>query len=111
MMPPSSTGRKQAILSQKFDHQTVEQPGLLDLAGVSSTRQHFQFAVLDPLLERKRILVGAVLTASQNDRGAGDLGLVILRVRRRMRLELMDDRVEVAKSVSLCEHVGKESRE
>src|SRR3954452_23320339 len=99
---------KQSVLGQEIDHVAVEQPGLLDLTGVSSPRQHLQLAVLDPLLKREGMLVGVVLAAGQDDRRAGDLRLVIFRVRRRMRLELMDDRIEVAGSVSLREHVGKE---
>ena len=102
---------KQAVLSQEIDHVAVEQPGLLDLAGVSSPRQHLQFAVLDPLLKRKGLRVGGVLAAGQDDRRAGDLRLMILRVRRRMRLELMDDRVDVAEFVALAEHVGEERRQ
>jgi len=55
--------------------------------------------------------VGVVFAAGQDDRRAGDLRLVILRVRRRVGLELMDDRVDVAKLIALAEHIGKEGSE
>src|SRR3954469_20001309 len=106
--PRSTARRKQSVPGEKIDHVAVEQPGLLDLAGMSSPRQHLQFAVLDPLLEREGVLVGVVLAAGQNDRRAGDLRLVILRVGPRLGLELMDNRVDVAKLIALAEHVGKE---
>src|SRR5690349_22881826 len=109
---PRSTARwKQSLPAQEIDHVAVEQPGLLDLAGVSSPRQHLQFAVLDPLLERKGVLMGVVLAAGQDDRRAGDLRLVVLWVGRRVGLELMDDRVDIAELVALAEHVGEERRE
>src|SRR3954470_12716787 len=97
---PRSTARwKQSVPGQEIDHVAVEQPGLLDLTGVSSPRQHLQFAILDALLEREGLRVGVVLAAGQDDRGAGDPRLLVLRVRRCMRLELMDDRVDVAELV------------
>ena len=47
----------QAFAGQELEHHLVEQPRLLDLAGVSRAGQHTQFATGDPLLEwRMRVV-------------------------------------------------------
>src|SRR5438128_2419381 len=86
---------KQAVPGQERDHELVEQPGLLDLAGMSSPRQHLHLAVGNARLQRERALMRAVLAAAENDRRAGDAVMVILGIALRVRLELMDDRLQV----------------
>ena len=65
------------MLGEKFDHEAIEKPGLLHLAGVAGARQNFQLAIGYARLERECALMAAVLAAGENDRRAGD-ALVIL---------------------------------
>ena len=69
--------REQAVLGEKFDHEAIEQPGLLDLAGVAGSWQNLQLAIGYARHEREGALMAAVLAAGENDRRAGD-ALVIL---------------------------------
>ena len=57
---------------QEFDHKAVEQPRLLDLAGVPCAWQCFQFAFRYALLQGKSALMAIVLAAGQNNCRAGD---------------------------------------
>ena len=60
------------MCGQKFDHKAIEQPRLLDLAGVSRAWQGSQFAFRYALLQGESALMAIVLTASQNNCRAGD---------------------------------------
>src|SRR5262249_20197462 len=92
----STARREQAVLGQKLDHQAIEQPGLLDLAGMSSPGQDVELAARNARLQSKRALMGRVLAAAEDDGGAGDAGLVVRGIRLRVRLELADDGCEIA---------------
>ena len=93
---------------QEIDHVAIEQPGLLDLAGVSRARKNLQLAVLDAILQRKRRFLWMLssLPVRMID-GHVIARLVILGIDRRMRLELMDDRVDVAEPIALVNMSAK----
>ena len=57
---------------QKFNHKAIEQPRLLDLAGVSRAWQGFQFAFRYALLQGESALMAIVFAAGQNNCRAGD---------------------------------------
>src|SRR5262245_16147326 len=95
--------REQAVLLQKLQHEAIEQPGLLDLTGVAGAVQDLHLAVRDTILERKRGLVGAVLAAGQNDRRAGNTRMMVLGIRALMRVELVDDRLDVGVRIAFGE--------
>src|SRR5262245_32331919 len=109
-LPRSGLRREPAVPGEKFDHQPVEQPGLLDLAGMSGSRQHLHFAAGNARLEREGALMGGILATAENDSRAADPRLMIFGVRLRMRLELTDDRRQIAVRVALGEQVGEEAR-
>src|SRR5215510_14859314 len=77
---------------------------------MSGSRQYLHLAAGNARLQRKRALVRAVLAAAEDDGRARDPGLVIVAVALRMRLELMNDRRQVAVRIALGEHVSKELR-
>ena len=51
--------------------------------------------IRNPRLQGERALMGGVLAAAEDDGRAGDPCLVILGIRLRVRLELMDDRLQI----------------
>ena len=60
------------MLLEKLDHVAIEQPGLLDLAGVAGAVEDFHLAAGNARLQGCGARMRAVLAAGQNDRGAGD---------------------------------------
>src|SRR5688572_32811717 len=56
-------GRKQLVLLQEFDHVLIEEPRLLELAGVSGPVQGLHLAAGDELLELEGAWMGAVFAA------------------------------------------------
>ena len=73
---------KQVMLGEKFDHEAIEQPRLLDLAGMAGSRQRFQFTIGYELLKGKGALVGVVFATAENNHRAGDAFMMALGVRR-----------------------------
>src|SRR5215470_10995592 len=52
-LAPACGPWEQAVGGQKFDHVAVEQPRLLDLAGMAGAVEHLQLAAGDALLQRE----------------------------------------------------------
>src|SRR5712672_1543420 len=59
---------KKVVLGEKFDHEAIEKPGLLDLTGVAGAGQSLQLAIGYACLQRESTLMAVVLAAGQNDR-------------------------------------------
>src|SRR5215470_3669373 len=60
----SSIGRrKQPVLAQELDHEAIEQPGLLDLAGMAGAMQDPHLAAGNARLQGERALMRAILAA------------------------------------------------
>ncbi len=60
---------EQAVPGEKFDHEAIEEPGLLHLAGMAGSGQSLQLAIGYTRLERKGALMAAVLAAGQDYSG------------------------------------------
>src|SRR4051794_27163908 len=72
--------RKQAVPGKKLDHEPIEQPGLLDLAGVARAIENFHFTFGDARLQAEGGLMGAVLAPAEDDGRAFDARMVIRSV-------------------------------
>lgn len=99
------------MFGKKFDHEAIKKPGLLYLAGVAGPRQGPQFAIGFARLERKGVLMGAVLASGQNDRGAGDALMMAVTVGLPESFELVDDRLHIGELVAFGEKVREEMRQ
>src|SRR6516165_5665816 len=77
---------------------------------MSSPGQDLELTTGNARLQRKRVLMGRVLAAAEDDGGAGDAGLVVRSIRLRVRLELADDGCEIAMTIALGKDVRKEAR-
>jgi hypothetical protein len=102
---------EKVVLGEKFDHEAIEKPGLLDLTGVAGAGQSLQLAIGYACLQRESTLMAVVLAAGQNDRRTGDTLMMAVRIRLRQRFELMDDRFNVGVFVAFGEKVRKEVRQ
>lgn len=96
--------------NEKFDHKAIEQPRLLDLAGVPRAWQGFQFAFRYALLQCESALMAIVLTAGQNNCRAGNALEESIGVGLGQCFELMDDGLHIGVSVAFGEEVGKKVR-
>src|SRR6516165_10634503 len=77
---------------------------------MSSPGKDLQLATGNARLQRKRVLMGRLLAAAEDDRRADDAGLGVRGIRLRMRLELADDGCEIAMTIALGKDVRKEAR-
>jgi hypothetical protein len=102
---------EKVVLGEKFDHEAIEKPGLLDLTGMAGAGQSLQLTIGYACLQRESTLMAVVLAAGQNDRRTGDTLMMAVRIRLRQRFELMDDRFHVGVSVAFAEKVRKEVRQ
>ena len=73
---------EKVVLGEKFDHEAIEQPRLLDLTGMAGSRQRFQFTIGHEFLKGKGALVGVVFATAENNHRAGDAFMMALGVRR-----------------------------
>src|SRR5215472_11089071 len=94
--------------SQKLDHMAVKQRWLLNLTGVACAIDGSQFAAGDALLQCKRSLMRVVLASSDDDGRTGNFGMVIVRLRLPVGLELGDDGSDIAEHVATGKQVGEE---
>jgi len=95
---------------EKPDHEAVEEPRLLDLAGVAGAGQDFQLAVWYARLEREGAWMAAVFAAGKDNHRAGDVLVMAFGVRLSECAELMNDGFGVGVLVAFGEHVGEEVR-
>ncbi len=95
---------------EKPDHEAVEEPRLLDLAGVAGAGQDFQLAVWYARLEREGAWMAAVFAAGKDNHRAGDVLVMAFGVRLSECAELMNDGFGVGVLVAFGEHVGEEMR-
>src|SRR5262249_19638097 len=102
--------REQAVPGEKLEHETIEQPRLLDLAGMAGAVENLHLATGNARLQGGGGGVRVVLAAAQDDGRAGDAGMVIVGIRLRQRLELIKNRLQVGVRIALGEHVGEEAR-
>src|SRR5262249_30447126 len=72
---------KQVMLLQELDQVAIEQPGLLDLAGVAGAVEDFHVAAGNARLKRCGARMRAVLAAGEDDRRASDACMRIARLR------------------------------
>ena len=62
--------------SEGIRSSAVEEPRLLDLAGVTGSRQNLQFAFGYAFLEREGALMRAIFASREDQRRAGDVGMM-----------------------------------
>src|SRR5690242_492577 len=101
----------QPVLLQELDHVTIEQPRLLDLAGMAGAVQDLHLAAGDALLERRRAWMRGVFAAGEDDGRAFYARVVILGVRLGQRLKLINDRLRVGVRVAPSEQIGEVVRQ
>ena len=75
------------MLLEKLDHEAVEQPRLLDLAGVAGAVEDFHLAAWNKRLQSSSARMRGVFAPGQDDGGAGDARMVVLGVGLGQRLD------------------------
>src|SRR5665213_2470343 len=103
--------REQAMPGEELDHEAIEQPGLLDLAGMAGARQHLELAAGNERLQREGALMGAVLATGQDHRRTEDAREMAFRLGLLQRLELTEDGVQIGGVVALDEQIREEMRQ
>src|SRR5215212_6103101 len=98
---PPLISRKQLVLLQEFDHVLIEEPRLLELAGVSGPVQGLHLAAGDELLELEGAWMGAVFAARKNDHRAIDRLKEVFGGPRRSKLR--EDGRQVSERISFGE--------
>ncbi len=88
------------MLVEKFDHETIEKPGLFDLTGVAGAWQDLQFTIRYAPLERERALMGTVLAPGQDRGWTGDTRMMALRLWLLESPELVKDRVQIGEFIA-----------
>lgn len=78
---------------QEFEHITIEQPRLLQLADMTSAGKNVQFAIGNACLQIERFLVNGIFCPGQNYRWAIDIGMMTFRFGLPKRFELVNDRL------------------
>src|ERR1043165_1533520 len=99
------------MLCQKIDHEPIEQPRLLDHAGVTGSRKCLQFTLGDSGLERERPLMTIVFAARQNNSRAIYRFKVAFGIRLSQSFELMNDRLRIRVLVSFAEEIREKMRQ
>src|SRR5262249_24337356 len=97
--------RKQPVLLQEFDHVLIEEPRLLQLAGVSGAVQGLHLAAGDELLQAEGAWMGTVLAARKDDRRALDRSKEVFGGPRRRKLR--DDGRQVGEGIPFGEEPGE----
>src|SRR5688500_18683277 len=101
----SLSDRKQLVLLQEFDHVLIEEPRLLELAGVSGPVQGLHLAAGDELMELEGAWMGAVFAARKDDHRAIDRLKEFLGGPRRGKLR--EDGRQVGEGIPFGEEPGE----
>jgi len=95
------------VLGEEFDHQAIEQPGLLHLTGMAGAVQYLQLAMGIRALSAKALGWALFLAPGQDRRRTSDALVMAFGLGLLQRLELVEDRRKIGGIVAL----GEQSRE
>src|SRR5579864_4454110 len=103
--------REKPVPLQEVDHEAIEEPGLLHVAGMAGARQSPELATGDAVLQHEGAGMCPIFAPGQDHRRCGDALEMADGLGLPQRLELPDDGLKVGPAVPLAKKVGEVMRE